>query len=94
MHSQVSRPENAKQGDGPGRTYVTVDHVNKSFHSGDDEVKLVCEDICLEVPEGSLTSIVGPSGCGKSTLLNMCAGLLPFDSGAIHVDGTQISGPL
>jgi len=95
MHSQVSRPQDATLGNEPGRTYVTVEHVHKSFTSNDgDDAKLVCEDICLEVPEGSLTSIVGPSGCGKSTLLNMCAGLLPPDSGTIEVDGTAISGPV
>jgi NitT/TauT family transport system ATP-binding protein len=74
--------------------YVKVSNVNKSFRSMDKTEKLVCEDICLEVPQGTFTSIVGPSGCGKSTVLNMCAGLLQPDNGTIAVNGAQITGPL
>jgi NitT/TauT family transport system ATP-binding protein len=97
MYDQVNRSENAAP-TGPSQDaadpFVTVAHVSKSFTSAGRVQKQVCEDICLEVPEGSLTSIVGPSGCGKSTLLNMCAGLLRPDSGKIHVDGTEIDGPV
>lgn len=77
-----------------GDSFVTIAHVNKSFTAAGNVNERVCEDICLEVPEGSFTSIVGPSGCGKSTLLNMCAGLLRPDNGQIHVDGTEIDGPV
>lgn len=97
MHGQVSRSQQARPADpGPaaGSPFVTVAHVNKSFGASGQEKKRVCEDICLDVPEGSLTSIVGPSGCGKSTLLNMCAGLLRPDGGQIHVDGTEVTGPV
>lgn len=31
----------------------------------------VLDNINLEIPEGSITSLIGPSGCGKSTLLRM-----------------------
>jgi NitT/TauT family transport system ATP-binding protein len=75
-------------------SYVKVTNVSKSFKSAGNSEKLVCDDVCLDVQEGSFTSIVGPSGCGKSTLLNMCAGLLQPDSGTIVVNGTRIDGPL
>ena len=84
----------ADPGPAAGSSFVTVAHVSKSFGASGQEKKRVCEDICLDVPEGSLTSIVGPSGCGKSTLLNMCAGLLRPDGGQIHVDGTEVTGPV
>jgi NitT/TauT family transport system ATP-binding protein len=80
--------------DATGGSYVKVSNVTKSFKSAGNVEKRVCEDICLEVPEGSFTSIVGPSGCGKSTVLNMCAGLLQPDTGTIVVNGTKIDGPL
>jgi sulfate transport system ATP-binding protein len=48
-------------------------------------------DVSLEVPEGSLTSLLGPSGSGKSTLLRIIAGLEVPDSGTIMIDGTDVS---
>jgi sulfate/thiosulfate transport system ATP-binding protein len=49
------------------------------------------EDVSLEVPEGSLTSLLGPSGSGKSTLLRIIAGLETPDTGTIVIDGTDVS---
>ena len=49
------------------------------------------QDVSLEVPEGSLTSLLGPSGSGKSTLLRIIAGLETPDAGTIHIDGDDVS---
>jgi sulfate transport system ATP-binding protein len=49
------------------------------------------DDVSLEVPQGSLTSLLGPSGSGKSTLLRIIAGLEVPDSGTIMIDGTDVS---
>jgi iron complex transport system ATP-binding protein len=40
---------------------------------------------------GEVTAICGPNGAGKSTLLNCLAGLLPANSGAVTLDGQNIS---
>ncbi|HWD76418.1 MAG TPA: TOBE-like domain-containing protein [Solirubrobacteraceae bacterium] len=48
-------------------------------------------DVSLEVPQGSLTSLLGPSGSGKSTLLRIVAGLETPDTGAILIDGADVS---
>jgi iron(III) transport system ATP-binding protein len=47
----------------------------------------------LEVPRGSLTSLLGPSGCGKTTVLRMIAGLITPDAGRIDIDGRTVTGP-
>lgn len=52
----------------------------------------VLDSIGFDVKDGEFVAIVGPSGCGKSTLLNILAGILPFDSGEIIVDGTEVHG--
>ncbi|MDX2495159.1 MAG: ATP-binding cassette domain-containing protein, partial [Desulfuromusa sp.] len=33
------------------------------------------DHVDIDIPEGSLVSLLGPSGCGKTTLLRMLAGL-------------------
>jgi ABC-type multidrug transport system fused ATPase/permease subunit len=45
----------------------------------------------LEIPKGSRVGFVGKSGSGKSTLVDLIMGLLRPSSGAIEVDGVDIS---
>ncbi len=51
------------------------------------------DGVDLEVPRGSLTSLLGPSGCGKTTMLRMIAGLITPDAGRIDIDGRTVTGP-
>lgn len=53
---------------------------------------LAIEDVSLEVPEGSVVSIIGANGAGKSTILRSLVGLAPLTSGEIWFAGNQISG--
>ncbi|WJV51926.1 ATP-binding cassette domain-containing protein [Prodigiosinella aquatilis] len=43
----------------------------------------VLNNICLEVPKGTIMALLGPSGCGKSTLLKLLAGLLHPGAGRL-----------
>lgn len=54
---------------------------------------LALDNVSLGVNEGEFLAIVGPSGCGKTSLLNIVAGLLPYEDGAVFIDGKKISGP-
>jgi phospholipid/cholesterol/gamma-HCH transport system ATP-binding protein len=45
----------------------------------------------LQIPEGSLCSIMGPSGTGKSVLIKHVVGLLSADEGEVIVRGHALS---
>jgi putative spermidine/putrescine transport system ATP-binding protein len=71
-------------------SYVEIRKLAKRFDG-----TMVFEDIDLDVEQGRICVLVGPSGCGKTTLLRAVAGLTRPDSGAIRLDGrdvTQVEG--
>jgi NitT/TauT family transport system ATP-binding protein len=47
----------------------------------------VLDQVSLEVATGEMVTLFGPNGCGKSTLLRVLAGVEPFDSGAVGING-------
>lgn len=51
----------------------------------------VFEHLNLDVKHGEVLTIIGGSGCGKSVLLKMILGLLQWQSGAVTVDGADIT---
>ncbi|NTV47722.1 MAG: ABC transporter ATP-binding protein, partial [Chlorobiales bacterium] len=51
----------------------------------------VLREIDLEIPKGSRIGFIGTTGSGKSTLLDIVMGLLEPSSGAVEVDGTQVT---
>lgn len=66
---------------------VTLKNVTKSFGAVE-----VIKGVDLEVEDGEFCVFVGPSGCGKSTLLRIISGLEETTSGAIEIDGVDVSG--
>ena len=64
---------------------LTVSEVTKKFGS------LVANDeISLELPAGTLHSILGENGAGKSTLMKILSGIVSPDSGSVMLDGIPI----
>jgi putative spermidine/putrescine transport system ATP-binding protein len=49
------------------------------------------DDVSLTIPHGTFVCMLGPSGCGKTTLLRMIAGLEEPSSGAVVLDGADIT---
>lgn len=52
----------------------------------------VLKDINLHLKPGEFAGILGPNGSGKSTLLFALAGVLPYGSGSILINGEEIAG--
>ncbi len=52
----------------------------------------VLNGVDIDIPAGTITTIVGPSGCGKTVFLKHLNLLLRPDSGSIVIDGIEVTG--
>ncbi len=69
---------------------VEMKDVTRVYTSGDHELRAL-DGVNLSLQEGKFIVVLGPSGAGKSTLLNLLGGLDSPTSGAIEVEGKDIS---
>ncbi len=67
-------------------------HVSKTFHPGTVNAKTALHDLSLTLNDGDFVTVIGGNGAGKSTMLNAIAGTFPIDTGAILIDGKNITG--
>ena len=51
----------------------------------------ILRDVSLSLRRGEVTALLGPNGAGKTTCFYTIAGLIPPDSGAVHVDGADVT---
>jgi putrescine transport system ATP-binding protein len=72
---------------GEATPFVRVRKVTKKFGNF-----TAVDDVSLDIYKGELFCLLGGSGCGKSTLLRMLAGFEKPSSGAIEIDGQDMSG--
>ncbi|MBI3212277.1 MAG: ABC transporter ATP-binding protein [Mycobacterium sp.] len=80
---QTGRQQRHASGGGP---VIEIDHVTKRF---DDYVAVAEAD--FSIAQGEFFSMLGPSGCGKTTTLRMIAGFETPTSGAIRLEGADVS---
>lgn len=62
-----------------------------TFNAGTPMETPAMRGIELTIPEGDFVTVIGSNGAGKSTFLNALAGELKPDSGAILIDGQDVT---
>lgn len=65
---------------------VSLDRITKSFGP-----YVALHEINLEVRNGEILTLLGPSGCGKTTLMRIVAGFEQPTTGAITINGLDMS---
>lgn len=63
----------------------------KGLHKSFGGVKAV-NDVSFSLAPGRMLALIGPNGAGKSTTFNLVNGQLRPDSGAVHIDGHDVTG--
>lgn len=74
----------------PSGPILNLQNVTKSYQLGTTSVQALV-DVSLQIQRGGIVALMGPSGSGKSTILNLFGALDQPSSGAVHVDGREIS---
>ncbi len=64
--------------------------LRKSYDLGKSQIEAV-KGVDIEITRGEFVALMGPSGCGKSTLLYMLGGMVMPTSGAVLIDGDDIT---
>ena len=73
---------------------LEITGVRKVFQLEDGREPVVAlERFDLALDDGEFVCLLGPSGCGKSTLLNIVAGFVRPTSGAVRLDGVEVTAP-
>lgn len=69
---------------------ISVENLTKSYLRHQQSVRAL-DRVSLDVPAGAACGVVGASGAGKSVLARCMALLERPDSGAVRVDGTDVT---
>ena len=69
---------------------VVANALTRRYGAGDTAVDAL-NGVSLAIPRGHLTAVMGTSGSGKSTLMHILAGLDKPSSGAVQIDGVELT---
>lgn len=73
------------------RLMLVLENVRKAYVEPNGEPLPILDVERFEIAPGEQVVLRGRSGCGKTTLLNCIAGLTTVDSGAIAVNGRDVT---
>ena len=65
---------------------LTATHLSKQYKG-----RPVVRNVSLKIESGEVVGLLGPNGAGKTTCFYMIVGLVPLDSGQIHLDQTELT---
>jgi putative ABC transport system ATP-binding protein len=85
--TMTETPETAAETAG---AVVDAKELTRVYGEGDTAVHAL-RGCSMRVDHGELTAVMGPSGSGKSTLMHILAGLDLPTTGAVSIEGTEIT---
>jgi putative ABC transport system ATP-binding protein len=71
-------------------TFIRLENLSKNYQEG-EHTRVVLQDVNAKFAKGEFVAILGKSGTGKSTLLNLISGIDRADSGAIWLNGQNLT---
>jgi len=71
---------------------LEVRNISKTFNPGTNNEKVALDNASFTLNDGDFCTVIGGNGAGKSTIMNAICGVWPVDSGAILIDGKDVSG--
>jgi putative ABC transport system ATP-binding protein len=70
--------------------FIRLENLSKSYQEG-EHTRAVLQGVNATFAKGEFVAILGKSGTGKSTLLNLISGIDRADSGAIWLNGQDLT---
>lgn len=91
MKTAIEHARNAEEHLGSGTVPTLASGVRFDRVTFTYEHHPVLRDASMEIPAGSLTTLIGPSGSGKTTAVDLVIGLLRPTDGSVYIDDTSLS---
>ena len=70
---------------------LDIQNISKTFNPGTVNERMALRGVSLHLDAGEFVTIIGSNGAGKSTLLNAIAGSFFVGTGAVRLDGEDIT---
>jgi branched-chain amino acid transport system ATP-binding protein len=65
---------------------LTVEHLALTIGGA-----VIIDDVSLSVAKGEMLGVIGPNGAGKTTLFNLISGVMTPTSGAVSLEGRDVT---
>ena len=89
---EIAETENpAPVEDENGNSLIKGQVTFENVHFGYNPDKIIIHDFSMFINAGKKVAIVGPTGAGKTTIVKLLMRFYELNSGAIYIDGTNIT---